>query len=317
VTSDKDPGIVPEPIVDGPDRLFGTAMVDQLYEGVYLVNPARRIQFWNRGAENLTGYEAAAVVGRFCHDNILNHVDAAGSSLCRSLCPLAATMRDGVAREADVFLRHHDGHRVPVRVRTTPVVDRDGKVIGGVEIFDDKTDLSTARSELTHLCDLAMTDALTQIPNRRHFEMTMASRIAEFAGYGRPFGLLIADIDHFKVLNDTYGHATGGVAPHTISRTMLEASRASDSVARIGGEEFGLTVTDVDGVALGAIARRLGSLVQRSRIQAESADLQATISIGGTMARPGDTAATICGRADAALYRAKAGGRNRAEMDLP
>ena len=99
---------------------------------------------------------------------------------------------------------------------------------------------------------------------------------------------------------------------------MLPTASPGSAVTNNGpSTASSLTVTDVDGVALGAIARRLGSLVQRSRIQAESADLQATISIGGTMARPGDTAATICGRADAALYRAKAGGRNRAEMDLP
>jgi diguanylate cyclase (GGDEF)-like protein/PAS domain S-box-containing protein len=317
VTSSRRSSHPPEPAVDGPDTVFGQAIVDQLHEGVYLVDPARRIKYWNKGAEALTGYEASDVVGLFCHDNLLNHVDASGTSLCRTLCPLAATMRDGVSREADVFLRHHDGHRVPVQVRTTPVFDRDGKVIGGVEIFDDKTDLSAARSELSHLRDLAMTDALTQIPNRRHFEMTMASRIAEFAGYGRPFGLLIADLDRFKVLNDTYGHAAGDVALRTVARTMLEASRASDSVARIGGEEFGLTVANIDRAALRVVGERLGSLVARSRIRADPYDLGVTVSIGGSMAIPGDTAATIFKRADAALYRAKDGGRNRTEVDAP
>jgi diguanylate cyclase (GGDEF)-like protein/PAS domain S-box-containing protein len=309
------PGIPPEPPFEEPERAFGSAVVDQLYEGVYFVDPARRIRYWNKGAEGLTGYAAADVVGRFCHDNLLNHVDATGQSLCRALCPLAATMRDGVGREADVFLRHHDGHRVPVRVRTTPVLDRDGKVIGGVEIFDDQTDISTARRELSNLRDQAMTDVLTSIPNRRHFEMTMDSRIAEFGGYGRPFGLLIADLDRFKALNDTYGHATGDEALRTIARTMLEASRSADSVARIGGEEFGLTVTNVDAASLLEVAERLVALVARSRIRAHPHDLRVTISIGGTMAIPGDTAASVFKRADAALYRAKAGGRNRAEVD--
>jgi diguanylate cyclase (GGDEF)-like protein/PAS domain S-box-containing protein len=317
VTRRRSSATPPEPTADVPGSAFGHSMVDQLYEGVYLVDPARRIQYWNKGAEALTGYGAAAVVGHFCHDNLLSHVDAMGQSLCRTLCPLAATMRDGVGREADVFLRHHDGHRVPVRVRTTPVLDRDGKVIGGVEIFDDKSDLSAARSELSQLRDLAMTDALTQVPNRRHFEMTMASRIAEFAGYGRPFGLLIADLDRFKVLNDTYGHAIGDVALRTVARTLLEASRSADSVARIGGEEFGLTVTNVDGVGLRAVAERLASLVARSRIQADPHDLGVTISIGGTMAIPGDTALAVFKRADAALYAAKDGGRNRAVVDPP
>ena len=108
------------------------AVMDNLYDGAYYVDRGRRIRYWNRGAERLTGYADADVVGQFCFDNILNHVDGSGTALCRSLCPLAATMRDGGPREAEVFLRHREGHRVPVQVRTAPVRNRDGAVIGGV-----------------------------------------------------------------------------------------------------------------------------------------------------------------------------------------
>ena len=108
------------------------AVMDNLYDGVYYVDLGRRIHYWNRGAERLTGYADADVIGQFCFDNILNHVDGSGTTLCRSFCPLAATMRDGGPREAEVFLRHRKGHRVPVQVRTTPVRSRDGTVIGGV-----------------------------------------------------------------------------------------------------------------------------------------------------------------------------------------
>lgn len=298
----------------GPASAFEHAVVDQLYEGVYYVDLGRRIRYWNQGAERLSGFAASDVVGRYCHDNLLNHVDAAGRSLCRSLCPLAATMRDGQPREADVFMRHRKGHRVPVRVRTSPVRDREGKVIGGVEVFDDQTDLSATRRELSDLRDMAMTDALTGIPNRRHFEMSFASRVSEFAGYGRDFGLLIADIDRFKVLNDTYGHAAGDVALRTVAQTMLASSRASDDIARFGGEEFALTIVEVDEDSLRAIGERVCSLVARSTIRTDEHDLSATISIGGTVALTGDTAEAIFARADAALYRAKEGGRNRVEL---
>jgi diguanylate cyclase (GGDEF)-like protein/PAS domain S-box-containing protein len=298
----------------GPSEGFEQAVVDQLYEGVYYVDLGRRIRYWNQGAERLSGFAASDVIGRRCHDNILNHVDAGGQSLCRTLCPLAATMRDGQGREVDVFLRHRKGHRVPVRVRATAVRDREGKIIGAVEIFDDKADLSAARRELSDLRDLAMTDALTGIPNRRHFEMSIASRIAEFAGYGRPFGLLIADIDRFKVLNDTYGHAVGDVALRTVAQTMLASSRASDDISRFGGEEFALTIVETDEAGLRVIAERLCSLVARSSIRSDGHDLQVTISIGGTVAHAGDTAETIFARADAALYRAKEDGRNRVEL---
>ncbi len=297
----------PIPEADGFER----AVIDSLYDGVYYVDRARRIRYWNQGAERLTGHEASAAVGQFCYQNLLNHVDAAGTQLCRSACPLAATMDDGAPREAEVFLRHREGHRVPVRVRTLPVRDRQGRVIGAIEIFDDRTALSAARREATELRDLAMHDALTGLPNRRHFEMSMASRIAELAGYGRRFGLLIADIDRFKLVNDQHGHAAGDVALRTVARTLLESSRHVDDIARFGGEEFVLTIADADEDALRAIAERFRVLVERSRAPTGERDLRITISLGGTIAEVGDTAEAIFGRADAALYRAKEGGRNR------
>lgn len=286
------------------------AVIDNLYDGVYYVDRGRRIRYWNHGAERLSGYAATDVVGHLCFDNILNHVDDRGTVLCRSLCPLAATMRDGEPREAEVFLRHREGHRVPVQVRTAPVRDREGKVIGGVEIFEDSTKLTAARREASELRDMAMHDALTGLPNRRHFEMSMSSRIGELAGYGRRFGLLIADIDKFKLVNDRYGHATGDVALTTVARTLLSSARSGDDIARFGGEEFALTLTDVDATGLRAIAERFRVMVERTRVRAGRRNLKVTISIGGTIGEVGDTAEAIFERADAALYAAKNAGRN-------
>jgi len=287
------------------------AVIDNLYDGVYYVDRGRRIRYWNHGAERLSGYAAGDVVGHLCFDNILNHVDASGTVLCRSLCPLARTMRDGEPREAEVFLRHREGHRVPVQVRTAPVRDREGKVIGGVEIFEDATKLSAVRREVSELRDLAMHDALTGLPNRRHFEMSMSSRIAELASYGRRFGLLIADIDRFKRVNDRHGHATGDVTLRTVARTLLASSRPGDDIARHGGEEFALTIADIDEAALRAIGERFRTMVERTRVHADGRTLKVTISIGGTIGEIGDTAEAIFERADAALYGAKSGGRNR------
>jgi diguanylate cyclase (GGDEF)-like protein/PAS domain S-box-containing protein len=303
---DQDVDPAPGP-ADGLER----TVVDQVYDGVYYVDRARRIRYWNDGAKRLTGFPASAVVGHLCYDNLLNHVDAEGRSLCRSRCPLAATMADGEPREAEVFLRHRDGHRVPIRLRATPVRDREGKVIGAVEIFDDRAELSAVRREVSELRDLAMQDPLTGLANRRHLEMSLASRVAELAGYDRRFGVLIADIDHFKVVNDRHGHATGDVALRTVARTLMESSRPTDDIARFGGEEFVLTIVDVDRDGLRAIADRFRAMVERSSIRTDHGDLHVTISIGGTLAAVGEAADTVFTRADTALYEAKRGGRNR------
>ncbi len=92
-------------------------ILDNLYDGVYFVDRERVVNYWNKGAERISGYSAEAMIGHSCSDHLLNHVDADGVSLCQDRCPLAACMSDGLPREAEVFLHHADGHRVPVLVR--------------------------------------------------------------------------------------------------------------------------------------------------------------------------------------------------------
>ena len=109
---------------------FYERLLDSLHDGVYFVNTERTIQYWNKGAELLTGYLASEVVGRSCYDNILAHVNEQGCGLCMNRCPLAATIADGVRRESEIYLRHKLGHRVPISVRVAPISNEEGRVVG-------------------------------------------------------------------------------------------------------------------------------------------------------------------------------------------
>lgn len=112
-------------------------ILDQMYDGVYLVDTSRSILYWNQGAERISGFRADEVLGKRCSDNILMHVTDDGTNLCLNGCPLAATMEDGQLRESEIYLHHKEGHRVPVLVRTAPLRDAGGKTIGGAEVFSD------------------------------------------------------------------------------------------------------------------------------------------------------------------------------------
>ena len=114
------------------------AVLESLQTGVYLVDRDRRIVFWNDGAERITGYLRQDVLGRCCRDNIVLHCDENNSVLCTTACPLAETMRDGQFREADVFLLHRAGYRLPVHVRAVPIRNRHGSIIGAAESFDEQ-----------------------------------------------------------------------------------------------------------------------------------------------------------------------------------
>ena len=105
------------------------SLIENIFDGLYLVDKNRSIIYWNHVAETITGYPADEVIGRRCRDNILVHVDRYGKNLCREGCPVDATIKDGRFRDAEVYLKHKDGHRVPVWVRTAPLHDTAGTII--------------------------------------------------------------------------------------------------------------------------------------------------------------------------------------------
>jgi len=283
-----------------------------LYDGVYFVDRDRVINYWNKGAERITGYSAEQTIGRSCRDNLLNHVTANGFSLCQDHCPLAAVMEDGRDRETKVYLHHADGYRVPVMVRGSALRDEAGNIIGAVESFSNNTNLIGTRRQLRELRQAAMTDALTGIGNRRHLEGRLSATITEFHSNARPFGLLFVDVDHFKQINDTYGHNIGDRVLRTVVQTARYSLRATDTFGRWGGEEFIAILHDVNHErAVRLVAQKIRALVEQSRLDVdEETSLSITVSVGGTLILPEDSFDSFVGRADQLMYRSKRAGRN-------
>jgi diguanylate cyclase (GGDEF)-like protein/PAS domain S-box-containing protein len=293
---------------------FHKSIADNVADGVYFVDPSRRILYWNRGAERLTGYAASRVVGHQCFENILDHVDDAGRALCHTTCPLAATMSDGEARETTVWMRHSDGYRKPVRISTTQVRDAEGRVIGGVETFSDGAAVLHAMAEADRARRDALTDELTGLPNRRLFDVSLSGRLENLVRYGWTFGLLIVDVDDFKDVNDNFGHAFGDASLRGVAATLAGGIRGGDMVARWGGDEFAVIVESPNHAGLTETAERLRVLTARSETRFSGATHRVHISIGGALALKEDTPETLFARADAALYKAKHAGRNRVEL---
>lgn len=291
------------------------AVLENLSDGVYFVDRQRRILYWNKGAERITGFAADDVLGRLCKDDILNHCDEAGAVLCGSRCPLLDTIRDGVQREAHVYLHHKDGHRKPVRVRAAPIHDAAGAIIGAVETFHDDTALVDSRMRAEELQSASLCDPLTGVGNRRRGDAVLAGWIEQHRRFERSFGVLFADIDSFKEVNDCFGHDVGDQALRVVASTLADVSRRDDEVIRWGGEEFVVLLADADASTLRSVAERMRMLVQQTRVIAGRHLVPLSISVGGTLVAPGDTAELIVRRADALLYRSKASGRNSVTVD--
>lgn len=286
-------------------------ILDFLYDGVYCVDTRRIITYWNQAAERLTGFNRQEVAGRCCADNILQHSDADGQPLCRGKCPLHATMEDGQARESRVFLLHRDGHRVPVSVRCSPIFDDHGQVIGGVEVFNDASNLELIQQRVQDLERLSLIDPLTQLANRRYLDHTLEQCLQELRRYGWPFAVFMADIDNFKSINDTHGHLAGDAILRMVARTMNMNARPFDLMGRWGGEEFLGIVRNVGHRELYLIMERMRKLTASSHVETETGvRLSVTISLGGSVVRLDDTIEELLARTDRMLYQSKQNGKN-------
>ena len=285
-------------------------ILDHLHDGVYVVDNDRKIIYWNAAAERITGYTSQEVMGSVCYDDLLSHVDECGTSLCQGQCPLACTILDGQSRQQDVFLRHKNGHRVPISVRTSPLMDNNGVMIGAVESFHDLTDHREAMTEIERLRRLALLDPLTEIGNRRYGENQLHTMFKEADRFSWPFGVLFVDIDHFKNINDQYGHEVGDRMLVMVAKTMQNSLRSFDVVTRWGGEEFLCIIKNIGASRLLRIAEKLRHLIENSSIAYNGGHIGVTVSIGGATARVDDTIRTLVQRADDNMYNCKNQGRN-------
>jgi diguanylate cyclase (GGDEF)-like protein len=159
----------------------------------------------------------------------------------------------------------------------------------------------------------ALTDTMTGLFNRRGFVEAAHQLMARQAKRGEPVSVLMFDLDHFKSINDSFGHAVGDDALRLFASIIGTTMRANDVIARFGGEEFVAMLPGTMTEAVGA-AERVRLAFEAAALEMEEGRLGATVSIGVASGQPGADIDTLIGNADAALYRAKLSGRNRVEQ---
>jgi diguanylate cyclase (GGDEF)-like protein/PAS domain S-box-containing protein len=288
-------------------------LLDQISDGVYFVTRDRRITYWNRGAELMTGYSAPEVLGHSCGEGILRHVNDSGKQLCLHGCPLAATMIDGKPREAPVFLHHKDGHRVPVTVRGSALRSPDGEILGSVEVFSHRG-VNPYAGLPRNRKDDAM-DPVTGLAPRRFGELSLQTLTQAVAEEATSLGVLYIDADHFKNVNDTFGHKTGDEVLRMVGQSIVNGLRRGDIPVRWGGEEFLALLPGTDLAGLLATAERVRMLAENSWIQKGDVQVRVTVSVGATMAVPAESPDDLVDRSDGFMYASKQGGRNRVTTD--
>ena len=204
-----------------------------------------------------------------------------------------------------------DGMRIKAPVRLD-----DGALIQlaatTIIMFSHQEDLEVQAEQ--RLYASAVLDPLTGLHNRRHLDARLKSEFAFANRHGTPLSVLLIDIDHFKKVNDTYGHPGGDAALRALADRLQRTVRTEDIVARYGGEEFAVVARGIEGPGALLLAERIREQAHKIKVQHEDANISFTISVGvATMTRERvfDTIAALLKAADDALYKAKESGRNR------
>lgn len=290
-------------------------LLENLPQGLYYVDQNRRILHWSPAAERITGWRQEEVLGRFCGEGVLEHVDAEGRELCGDRCPLLMAARLGAECRSEVYLKHRKGHRVPVQIEAAPVRNGDGTLKGMVESFWDNSRHLRLVEEKARLERLALLDPLTGAANRRAGMDQLQRALDSQQRYETVTGVVMLDIDHFKQINDRYGHETGDDVLRMVAETLAGSLRSTDFLARWGGEEFLAILPHTTEALLPRVVGRLLRLVHRSGVENAEGRIRVTVSAGVTALQAGDTVHELVERADRLLYQAKQEGRNCYRFD--
>jgi diguanylate cyclase len=183
---------------------------------------------------------------------------------------------------------------------------------------ETRTEIETLREGLEVVRRELLTDPLTGLSNRKHFEEMLDKGITRARAQKTPLALILIDVDHFKRFNDTYGHLTGDQVLKLVGITMRECVKSTATLARFGGEEFGVVLPETVGSAARAAAEQIRESVMRRELVKRSTGEslgKVTISLGVATLCPGDTAVSLLERADQCMYGAKRAGRNRTLTD--
>ena len=281
-------------------EIYRTAL-EGLPTGVCLVDLERRILLWSKGAEEITGYLAQEVIGRPCGENLLMYCEEKEACLCGVACPMEPTLRDGRLHTVEAFLRHKDGHEMPVKIRAVPLRNEHGSMIGVVEWFDRRAVLPPAASGLCIVTPGASAEEHTALPDRAAVLASIAAYLKDYESSPVPFTVLAIAVDGLDQVCHTGGSNAVDALLHGTSETLANAIGPNDMIGRWAKERFMVLLT---GCATQGMQRWMDlarRLVQLEGVPWWGERIHGSISIGGTVVRAGDTPEELVGRAEAAL----------------
>ena len=291
------------------DWLYQQKLLDNMYDGVIFLDSNLQVVLWNRGAERLTGISATSILHRPFVPSLVSMRDEHSEAIPDDKCPVAHSLHTGVQSLRRLIVRGRNNQPMAVDAQMIPVVGSEGVMQGISMLLHDASGEASLEERCHRLYEQAIRDPLTQLANRAEFDRTHTLFVEAHLERHLPCSLIICDIDHFKQVNDTYGHQAGDEAIRSIAQILKNACRPGDLVARYGGEEFVVLCADCNNETAAIRAEQLRKSFSDFP-QPAIGNRSCSASFGVTEIQPGDRAETMLSRADRALLMAKQSGRN-------
>ena len=298
-------------------------VMNRISSAVISTDPTLRITQWNKAAESLYGWEEAEVIGQLIDEVCQTEFNVEQQALAHS------TLLTEKRWHGELKQRHRDGREIWVSASVTLLDDADGRFIGGVTINHDITERKLMEDDLRRTkrdmeeVNLVLqnafereqlasrTDALTGVFNRRYFFEFIEYEVALSKRYRNPFSLIMFDVDHLKLVNDTAGHQAGDEVLKQVAHLVHMELRNVDILARYGGDEFVILLPNSGRQDALILAERIREQVVAANLKIEGDIPRVTISIGIADFHGGiESSAELIRHADEALYSAKQSGRN-------
>ena len=231
-----------------------------MYDGVVFLDNNLQITLWNNGAERLTGIDGAAVYQRPFKPSLFRLSDEHGARFSDANCPIAHALHTGSQSLIRAQVRGRNDDDVVVDAHIMPVVGSDGTIQGVTLVLHDASPETSLEERCQRLHEKAIRDPLTQVANRAEFDRVHGIFVETHLQRGLPCSLIICDIDHFKRVNDNYGHPAGDEVIKSFAQLLKSKCRSGDLVARYGGEEFVMLCADCGVATAFERAEQVGDL---------------------------------------------------------
>lgn len=292
------------------DTLYHHRLLESMSDGAIYVDYEGCVLNWNRAVEELTGRSAASMLHQCLTSDVIGLKTVAGGNVVEERCPFRSAKRSQAVMNEKFNLVHIEGREVPVSVNTLLVHNAKREYCGAIFMIRDASHQVELEEKVQNLHEIATTDNLTHVSNRGELSRYLPEFVANHLATTSPGSLIICDIDHFKRINDTYGHPAGDEALVTFSAVLKQLARSGDMVARFGGEEFVVLCANCDSAAATSRAEDIRRAIESTPVAALRNQCM-TASFGVTQIQSGDNEDTLLARADRALLMAKDAGRNR------